>query len=70
LRAEIQLEGAALVSPSGHHIVIRSDKPTDENSLDNPRRIVPQEAPLSNRDKSFSVTLPPSSVNVLIIPAR
>jgi hypothetical protein len=39
-------------------------------ALDNPHRIVPQEAPLSNRGKNFSVTLPPSSVNVLIIPAR
>lgn len=68
LRAEIQLDGAAVVSPTGQHIVIRADKPTDENSLDNPRRIVPQEAPLSNCGKNFSVTLPPSSVNVLRIP--
>jgi alpha-L-arabinofuranosidase len=67
VRAEIQLDGAEGVAPAGQHIVLRSGKPADENSLDNPRRIVPQEQPLANCGPRFSVVLPPLSVNVLRI---
>jgi len=70
LLAEIRLEGAANVAASGQHIVIRADKPEDENSLDTPNRIAPQVLPLANCSRSFQVTLPPYSVNVLRVPAR
>jgi alpha-L-arabinofuranosidase len=70
VRAEIQLDGAASVAAAGQHLVIRSGQPTDENSLENPRRIVPQEQPLSNCALRFPVTLPPLSVNVLRIGAN
>jgi len=69
VRAEIQLDGAVKVEASGRHIMIRSDDPYAENSLDNPRRIVPQEQPFSGCGARFSVTLAPYSVNVLRIPA-
>ena len=68
VRAEIQMEGVGSVAPAGQHIVLRSEKPTDENALDNPRRIVPQKKPLANCGPRFSVVLPPLSVNVLRIP--
>lgn len=68
IRAGIQLDGAESVGSAGQHLVIRAGLPTDENSLATPRRIVPQELPLPNCARSFSVTLPPSSVNVLRIP--
>jgi alpha-L-arabinofuranosidase len=70
LRAEIQLDGAESVGATGQHIVIHADQPTDENTLNNPRRIVPREQPLPNCAQSFSVTLPPHSVNVLRIPVN
>jgi alpha-L-arabinofuranosidase len=70
VQAEIQLDGAAKVGKGGRHLVIRSDKPEDENSLDNPLRIGPRELPLNGCGRSFSVELPPGSVNVLRIPAR
>ena len=54
---------------AGKHIVIRSDGLSDENTLEQPYRIVPREEALSNCAKSFTVTLPPRSVNVLVIPA-
>jgi alpha-L-arabinofuranosidase len=69
VRAEIQLDGAAKVGAAGRHIVIRSDEPCAENSLDNPRRIVPEEQPLAGCGERCSVTLAPYSVNVLRIPA-
>jgi alpha-L-arabinofuranosidase len=70
VRATIALDGVATVGATGQHVVIRSDGFHDENSLENPRRIVPLEQPLSGCAKEFSVTLPPSSVNVLKIPAQ
>ena len=70
LRAEIQLDGVETLGASGQHWVIRADNLTDENTLDLPRRIAPQELPLAGCAERFSVTLPPYSVNVLRIPAR
>jgi len=69
VRADIELTGAGEVGQTGRHIVIRADKPTDENTLDQPDRIVPHETPLSGCAARFSVTLPRYSVNVLRIPA-
>ena len=70
VRAEIQLDGAAEIGKNGQHIVIRSEGQYDENTLDNPRRIVPQEEPLPGCSERFSVLLPPYSVNLLRIPAE
>lgn len=67
--ATIVLDGARTVSPTGRHIVIQGAGLTDENSLDEPRRIVPAERPLERCGPRFEVTLPPWSVNVLRVPA-
>ena len=69
VRTEIQLDGATRVGENGRHILISSREQYAENTLDNPRRIVPQESPLPGCAKSFPVTLLPYSVNVLRIPA-
>ena len=69
VRAEIQLDGAGNIGRSGKHIVISSPGQYDENSLDDPHRIVPRELPLPRVSEHFSVELPPYSVNVLRIPA-
>jgi len=69
MRAGIQLDGIASIS-AGQHFVIRADKPTNENTLEAPLRIVPQEQPLSASGTKFDVTLPPLSVNVLRIPVQ
>ena len=69
MQATLQIDGATTVSATGKHIVIRGDSLTDENSLDNPRRVVPVERPLSDCGQIFSVVLPPLSVNLLKIPA-
>ena len=69
IQAVLTLDGATAVGGVGQHIVIRADGPEDENSLENPRRITPQELLLTDCAQEFSVTLPPYSVNVLRIPA-
>lgn len=70
MRVTLSLDGVASVGATGRHLVIRSDGINDENSLEHPHRIVPQEQPLAGCAKEFPVTLPPLSVNVLTIPAR
>jgi alpha-L-arabinofuranosidase len=70
LLATVRIDGAATVAPNGQQIVIRADKPEDENSLEMPDRIAPQMVPLTNCSKNFQITLPPNSVNVLRIPAK
>ncbi len=65
----IETNRVATVAP-GRHFVIRADQPTDENSLEDPLRLVPREQPLPNSARQFTVTLPPLSVNVLTIPAN
>lgn len=67
VQAQITLDGAKQVGATGKHFVIKSDRLDDENTLDNPRRIVPVEQPLTGCAKTFSVMLPPYSVNVLRI---
>lgn len=66
----VQLDGAEWVGATGQHYVIEADCPRDENTLDEPRRIVPEERSLPDCGRRMSVTLPPYSVNVLRIPAR
>jgi alpha-L-arabinofuranosidase len=70
VRAELSLQGVNRVGARGKHIVISSQKPSDENTLESPRSIVPREQPLTNCTSRFSVTLAPYSVNLLKIPAR
>ncbi|MBW8014992.1 MAG: hypothetical protein FVQ82_02320 [Planctomycetes bacterium] len=66
--ANVKLDGAKWISKTGRHIVIKSEKLTDQNTLDNPYKIVPVEKPLINCSKDFTVTLEPYSVNILRVP--
>jgi alpha-N-arabinofuranosidase len=68
--AEIELAGAERVAATGRHFVIESASPSDQNTLDQPVRIVPAEKRLENCGRKFTVTLPPYSVNVLRVPAE
>ena len=70
VRAAIQLKGAANVSATGRHVEIKAEGLYEENSLDNPHRILPEEKLLRNCGPSFSVELAPYSVNVLRIAAE
>jgi alpha-L-arabinofuranosidase len=70
LESDIRLENAVSISPVGRHILIRSDNLTDENSLDEPLKIVPAELELKGCSDHFRVTVPGYSVNVLLIPGK
>ena len=66
----IELAGTQSIGPTGEHIVLRADRATDENSLDEPLRIQPQRQALTGGSRKFTVELSPRSVNVLRIPAE
>ncbi len=66
----IHLEGTEWVGSYGQHIVISSGDLRDKNSLENPRKVVPREKILDGCSESFTVSLPPYSVNVLKIPVK
>jgi hypothetical protein len=70
VRVEVRLDGTTQVGATGQHLVIRADKPEDENTLDKPDLITPQVLPLTGCSQDFQVTLPPYSVNILRIPAK
>ena len=70
LTTEIRLDGVTQVASTGEHIVIRAEKPADENTLEQPDLIKPAVQALTGCSQHFPVTLPPHSVNVLRIPAK
>jgi len=70
LTAQITLDGAATIGPSGKLITLQNDSPTTDNNFQNPHRITPREFPLPTPSPNISVQLPPYSVNILRIPAK
>jgi alpha-L-arabinofuranosidase len=64
LETDLQLEGAK-VRPTATAIVLASDKPEDENTLDQPARVKPVTRKLSDAGAAFRHTFPANSVTVL-----
>ena len=50
---DIHLAGVKKVQPSGTAIVLSSEKPTDENTLDNPTKVAPVTHQLQNAGQGF-----------------
>lgn len=65
----IILTGAAMAG-TGKAIVLSSDQPQDENSLDQPFRVVPVTRNLACSGTELSYNFPPNSVTVLRLPYR
>lgn len=62
----VKLEGVGKVKSKAKKIELKSAQPTDTNSIDNPRNIVPQES-TQKVGKQFPITLAPYSITVLVI---
>ncbi|HEU6448234.1 MAG TPA: alpha-L-arabinofuranosidase C-terminal domain-containing protein [Verrucomicrobiae bacterium] len=63
---EINLPGAKPVLPNATEIVLAGN-PDDENSMKNPRKIVPIESAVSNAAIKFTHSFPPDSFTVLCV---
>jgi alpha-L-arabinofuranosidase len=65
----IQLNGATALKPTGQVTVLTSASPTDENSFDEPRKIVPVTTTLTGIKPAFTHTFPPYSLSILRVSA-
>ena len=63
-KLNIKLDGAKKVKSKAKKIELKSARPEDTNSIDNPRNIVPQES-TQKVGKQFPITLAPYSITVL-----
>ncbi|MDQ6902634.1 MAG: alpha-N-arabinofuranosidase [Bacteroidota bacterium] len=67
---KINVDGAAKLSPEATMVVIRSDMPTDINTINDPQKIIPVTSTVKRISKSFRQSFLPYSVNVLQIKTR
>ncbi|MBR3009320.1 MAG: alpha-N-arabinofuranosidase [Bacteroidales bacterium] len=65
-KLNIKLAGAKKVKSKAKKIELKSARPEDTNSTDNPRNIVPKES-TQKVGKQFAMTLAPYSITVLVI---
>ena len=65
--AGIELAGAESVGRTGKAIVLTSGDPSEENSLDNPEKVVPEERVYKGFSERFTYTFDPWSFTVLRI---
>lgn len=65
-KLNVKLEGAKKVKAKAKKIELKSARPEDTNSIDNPRNIVPLES-TQKVGKQFPITLAPYSITVLVI---
>ncbi len=71
LTTEIKLNGAGRLADSAQTIVLTSDKPTDENSLENPTKVSPVTSEITVNGDTIRHSFPGNSVTVLRIkPAK
>ena len=68
--SNVVLNGVRTVAPTGTAIVLTSPRPTDENSFEEPRKVIPTTNVITGLNTSFPYTFPPYSVTVLRIKAK
>ena len=66
---QIDLRGAAKVDSAATALVLASARPEDENSLDEPRKVVPAARTLGSAGPRFRHTFPANSVTILRLKA-
>jgi alpha-N-arabinofuranosidase len=67
---KINLDGAAKVLPEATLVVIKGDRPTDTNTINDPQNIVPATSTLKGLKTSFSQSFAPYSVTVMQIQTK
>ena len=65
-KLNVKIAGAKKVKSKAKKIELKSARPEDTNSIDNPRNIVPKES-TQKVGKQFAMTLAPYSITVLVI---
>ena len=70
LETTINLEGAGNLSGIGKAEVLTSEKPTDENSLDDPTKVSPKTETIKFSGTTITRSFPGNSLTVIRIPAK
>jgi alpha-N-arabinofuranosidase len=70
LETNIELQGLSKVGPQARAIILTAKSLTDENSLQEPKKIYPAEKSISINSPNFSYEFQPYSLTVLRIPAQ
>jgi alpha-N-arabinofuranosidase len=70
LETNIELQGINKAGPQAKAITLTAKSLTDENSLQEPKKIYPAEKTVSINSPNFSYEFPPYSLTVLRIPAQ
>ena len=65
-KLSIKLDGVKKVKSKAKKIELKSPRPEDTNSIDNPRNIIPRES-TQKVGKQFPITLAPYSITVLVL---
>ena len=65
---QIDIRGAAKLSGNGKIIVLTSESPLDENTLENPSKVTPKTEAVKFSANSFSRSFPGNSLTVIRIP--
>jgi alpha-N-arabinofuranosidase len=61
----IDLKGVGKVAPTATMVVLKGDKPTETNTIDDPEHIVPVTSKISGITKTFTREFAPYSVNII-----
>ena len=69
LATDLQLNGASRLTNPARAFVLASEKPEDENSLDQPERVFPRTVAVEARGNSLHYTFPGNSFTVLRVKA-
>lgn len=69
-KADFSLAGLSSVSARGEVVTLKSESLQDENSLDNPEKIVPVSENFDGFSKNFGYELPPYSLTIFRIKAK
>jgi len=63
----LDIKGMVKLSGEGTIVVLKSDKPDDTNTIDNPEKVVPVTSKINGISKTFTRTFDPYSVNIVQI---
>ncbi len=69
-RLAVTVSGAPRILTGGHVTTLTSAKPTDENSFDEPTKVVPVTRPLTVSAEAFAHDFPAYSLSILRLPTR
>lgn len=68
-QTRLNIRGATGLRSSGTSVVLTAESPTAENTLDNPKQVVPVSKPVERVGPEFDYTFPANSVTILRLPA-